>query len=121
MFRQMAEHLKPLRRNRDFVLFQTGQLLSAIGTSTASIAYRPTEHGWADQDPEDDLHDNVRKPQPRHEPDASGATKAVAVTTARLVNEISTRDCLATRRAVTDGRAPTATDGSHLVRMMARP
>jgi Transmembrane secretion effector len=29
----------PLRRNRDFVLFQTGQLLSAVGTSTATIAY----------------------------------------------------------------------------------
>lgn len=35
----MAERLTPLRHNRDFVLFQTGQLLSAIGTSTASIAY----------------------------------------------------------------------------------
>jgi hypothetical protein len=35
----MAEPLPPLRRNRDFVLFQTGQLLSAVGTSTASIAY----------------------------------------------------------------------------------
>jgi MFS family permease len=29
----------PLRRNRDFMLFQTGQLLSAVGTSTATIAY----------------------------------------------------------------------------------
>src|ERR671936_1590809 len=35
----MAEPLTPLRRNRDFVLFQTGQLLSAVGTSTATIAY----------------------------------------------------------------------------------
>jgi MFS family permease len=39
MLRRMAEPLTPLRRNRDFVLFQTGQLLSAVGTSTASIAY----------------------------------------------------------------------------------
>jgi MFS family permease len=39
MLRQMAERLTPLRHNRDFVLFQTGQLLSAIGTNTASIAY----------------------------------------------------------------------------------
>lgn len=31
--------LVPLRRNRDFVLLQTGQLLSSIGTSSASIAY----------------------------------------------------------------------------------
>jgi MFS family permease len=29
----------PLRRNRDFMLFQTGQLLSAVGTAVASIAY----------------------------------------------------------------------------------
>jgi hypothetical protein len=29
----------PLRRNRDFLLLQTGQLLSGIGTQTASIAY----------------------------------------------------------------------------------
>jgi hypothetical protein len=29
----------PLWRNRDFVLLQTGQLLSSIGTSSASIAY----------------------------------------------------------------------------------
>ena len=29
----------PLRRNRDFVLLQTGQLLSTLGTQTASIAY----------------------------------------------------------------------------------
>jgi MFS family permease len=35
----MAEPLTPLRRNRDFVLFQIGQLLSAVGTSTALIAY----------------------------------------------------------------------------------
>jgi MFS family permease len=35
----MAEPLTPLRRNRDFVLFQTGQLLSAVGTSIATIAY----------------------------------------------------------------------------------
>jgi len=39
MLCQMAEPLTPLRRNRDFVLFQAGQLLSAIGTSTATIAY----------------------------------------------------------------------------------
>ena len=39
MLREMGEHLTPLRRNRDFVLFQSGQLLSAIGTSMASIAY----------------------------------------------------------------------------------
>jgi MFS family permease len=35
----VAERPKPLRRNRDFVLFQSGQLLSAIGSSIASIAY----------------------------------------------------------------------------------
>lgn len=35
----MSERLVPLRRNRDFVLFQTGQLLSAIGTNIATIAY----------------------------------------------------------------------------------
>jgi transmembrane secretion effector len=29
----------PLRRNRDFILLQTGQLLSNAGTSTTSIAY----------------------------------------------------------------------------------
>ena len=39
MLREMGEHLTPLRRNRDLVLFQSGQLLSAIGTSMASIAY----------------------------------------------------------------------------------
>jgi MFS family permease len=39
MLRQMTERPRPLRRNRDFVLFQSGQLLSAVGTSTASIAY----------------------------------------------------------------------------------
>ena len=39
MLRGMAEPLTPLRRNRDFVLFQTGQLLSAVGTSIATIAY----------------------------------------------------------------------------------
>jgi MFS family permease len=39
MLRRMAEPLTPLRRNRDFVLFQLGQLLSAVGTSTATIAY----------------------------------------------------------------------------------
>ena len=39
MLPRMAEPLTPLRRNRDFVLFQTGQLLSAVGTSTAFIAY----------------------------------------------------------------------------------
>ena len=31
--------LVPLRRNRDFMLLQTGQLLSALGTASASIAY----------------------------------------------------------------------------------
>ena len=31
--------LVPLRRNRDFMLFQTGQLLSAVGTAVASLAY----------------------------------------------------------------------------------
>src|SRR5262249_60147624 len=35
----MGERPMPLRRNRDFVLFQTGQLLSAIGGSIATIAY----------------------------------------------------------------------------------
>jgi MFS family permease len=39
ILRRMAEPLTPLRRNRDFALFQTGQLLSAVGTGTASIAY----------------------------------------------------------------------------------
>src|SRR3989442_7651987 len=29
----------PLRRNRDFVLLQAGQLLSNLGTSSTSIAY----------------------------------------------------------------------------------
>src|SRR5260221_5707367 len=29
----------PLRRNRDFVLLQTGQLLSAAGTQSAALAY----------------------------------------------------------------------------------
>src|SRR5919202_3260501 len=31
--------MAPLWRNRDFVLLQTGQLLSSVGTSSASIAY----------------------------------------------------------------------------------
>ena len=31
--------LVPLRRNRDFMLFQSGQLLSAVGTAVASLAY----------------------------------------------------------------------------------
>lgn len=35
----MPEPLTPLRRNRDFVLFQTGQLLSAAGTAMGTIAY----------------------------------------------------------------------------------
>src|SRR5919204_4060662 len=39
MLRRVAEPLTPLRRNRDFLLFQTGQLLSAVGTGTATIAY----------------------------------------------------------------------------------
>ena len=29
----------PLRRNRDFMLLQAGQLLSTAGTQTSSIAY----------------------------------------------------------------------------------
>jgi hypothetical protein len=29
----------PLRRNRDFVLLQVGQLLSATGTAASAIAY----------------------------------------------------------------------------------
>src|SRR5919204_6092281 len=29
----------PLRRNRDFVLLQAGQLLSALGSATTAIAY----------------------------------------------------------------------------------
>src|SRR5437868_6262010 len=29
----------PLRRNRDFVLLQVGQLLSSVGTGTSTIAY----------------------------------------------------------------------------------
>lgn len=39
MLRYVTEPLTPLRRNRDFMLFQVGQLLSAVGTSTATIAY----------------------------------------------------------------------------------
>lgn len=39
MLRRMPEPLTPLRRNRDFVLFQTGQLLSAAGTAMGTIAY----------------------------------------------------------------------------------
>lgn len=35
----MTEPLTPLRRNRDFLLFQLGQLGSAVGTSMATIAY----------------------------------------------------------------------------------
>ena len=35
----MSKPLTPLRRNRDFVLFQAGQLLSAVGTAVGSIAY----------------------------------------------------------------------------------
>jgi MFS family permease len=31
--------VRPLRRNRDFVLLQVGQLLSTVGTSSTSIAY----------------------------------------------------------------------------------
>jgi hypothetical protein len=29
----------PLRRNRDFLLLQAGQLLSEVGTESAAIAY----------------------------------------------------------------------------------
>ncbi len=29
----------PLRRNRDFVLLQAGQLLSSVGTQSTAIAY----------------------------------------------------------------------------------
>jgi len=32
-------HLLPLRRNRDFVLLQTGQALSTIGSESAWVAY----------------------------------------------------------------------------------
>jgi hypothetical protein len=39
MLLQVGEHLIPLRRNREFMLFQSGQLLSAVGTSIATIAY----------------------------------------------------------------------------------
>jgi transmembrane secretion effector len=39
MLRRMPEPLTPLRRNRDFVLFQMGQLLSAVGTAMGTIAY----------------------------------------------------------------------------------
>ena len=34
----MAE-LLPLRRNRDFVLLQTGQALSTVGSESAAVAY----------------------------------------------------------------------------------
>ena len=30
---------RPLRRNRDFLLLQTGQLLSDVGSQSTSIAY----------------------------------------------------------------------------------
>ena len=45
----------PLRRNRDFVLLQAGQLLSAIGTASTTVAYpllalavthSPARAGW---------------------------------------------------------------------------
>jgi MFS family permease len=39
MLPRMDERPVPLRRNRDFMLFQTGQLLSPIGGSIARIAY----------------------------------------------------------------------------------
>src|SRR5437660_112149 len=32
-------HLPPLRRNRDFVLLQTGQALSTVGSESAAVAY----------------------------------------------------------------------------------
>src|SRR5437870_7641481 len=32
-------HLQPLRRNRDFVLLQTGQALSTVGSESAAVAY----------------------------------------------------------------------------------
>ncbi len=35
----MSASPTPLRRNRDFVLLQTGQLLSAVGTQSSAIAY----------------------------------------------------------------------------------
>ena len=35
----MAEPLLPLRRNREFVLLQTGQALSTVGSESAAVAY----------------------------------------------------------------------------------
>jgi MFS family permease len=34
-----SDHLPPLRRNRDFVLLQTGQALSTVGSESAAVAY----------------------------------------------------------------------------------
>ncbi len=35
----MSSDLRPLRQNRDFVLLQTGQALSTVGSESASVAY----------------------------------------------------------------------------------
>ena len=35
----LSDHLPPLRRNRDFVLLQTGQALSTVGSESAAVAY----------------------------------------------------------------------------------
>jgi MFS family permease len=34
-----GQHFTPLRRNRDFVLLQTGQALSTVGSESAAVAY----------------------------------------------------------------------------------
>jgi MFS family permease len=39
MLLRMADGVTPLRRNRDFLLLQTGQVLSTIGTESTAIAY----------------------------------------------------------------------------------
>lgn len=35
----LSDDLPPLRRNRDFVLLQTGQALSTVGSESAAVAY----------------------------------------------------------------------------------
>jgi len=35
----LSDRLPPLRRNRDFVLLQTGQALSTVGSESAAVAY----------------------------------------------------------------------------------